>query len=168
MKLSKSLLPLKVNILGFTLIELMITLTLLSILALTALPLAEIIGTKAKEHELRLALRQIRGALDKYKDDSDRGQFGATSAGSSGYPASLEILTLPLTVKSKGADEVRVYLRAIPRDPFHPDPTLSPSSTWKLRSYASPVDDPQPGIDVFDVTSQSQKTGLNGVRYDQW
>lgn len=152
---------------GFTLIELMVTLTLLGILALTALPLAEVVSTRAKEHELRLALRQIRTAIDKYKSASDASLIAKT-AGESGYPASLELLTLPLSTGKDITQGTLILLRSLPRDPFHPDPTASASSTWGLRSYASPVNDPQPGIDVFDVHSLSQKTGLNGVRYDQW
>lgn len=152
---------------GFTLIELMVTLTLLSILALTALPLAEIISTRAKEHELRLALRQIRTAIDKYKSASDSSLI-AKSVGESGYPATLELLTLPLSTGKDITQGTLILLRNLPRDPFHPDASTGASSTWGLRSYASPVSDPQPGIDVFDVHSLSQKTGLNGVRYDQW
>jgi general secretion pathway protein G len=152
---------------GFTLIELMVTLTLLSILALTALPLAEVVSTRAKEYELRLALRQIRTAIDKYKAAGDASLIAKT-AGESGYPASLEILTLPLTTGKDITQGSVIFLRSVPRDPFHPDPTANASSTWALRSYASPVNDPQPGNDVFDVHSLSQKTGLNGVRYDQW
>lgn len=152
---------------GFTLIELMVTLTLLSILALTALPLAEVVSTRAKEHELRLALRQIRTAIDKYKSNSDAG-FIAKTAGDSGYPATLELLTAPLTTGKDITQGTIVLLRSLPRDPFHSDPTASASSTWGLRSYASPASDPQPGNDVFDVRSLSQKSGLNGVRYDQW
>jgi general secretion pathway protein G len=152
---------------GFTLIELMVTLTLLSILALTALPLAEVVSTRAKEHELRLALRQIRTAIDKYKSNSDASLI-AKAAGDSGYPATLELLTAPLTTGKDITQGSIILLRSLPRDPFHPDPTASASSTWGLRSYASPASDPQPGNDVFDIRSLSQKTGLNGVRYDQW
>jgi general secretion pathway protein G len=152
---------------GFTLIELMVTLTLLSVLALTALPLAEIVSTRAKEQELRLALRQIRTAIDKYKAVSDASLIAKT-AGESGYPATLELLTLPLSTGKDITQGTLILLRNLPRDPFHPDPSAPPSSTWGLRSYASPVNDPQPGNDVFDIHSLSQKSGLNGVRYDQW
>jgi general secretion pathway protein G len=153
--------------LGFTLIELMITLTLLSILALTALPLAEVVSTRAKEHELRLALRQIRGAIDKYKAASDTGLI-VKALGESGYPATLEILTLPLTVGKDINQGSMILLRSLPRDPFHEDSHTGAGNTWGLRSYASPTNDPQPGNDVFDVRSLSKKTALNGTRYDQW
>ena len=80
---------------GFTLVELLVTLTLLSIIALTAMPLAEITSIRLKEHDLRQALRQIRTALDQYKAASDAGLIPKAS-GESGYPPSLDMLTAPI------------------------------------------------------------------------
>jgi general secretion pathway protein G len=152
---------------GFTLVELLVTLTLLSIVAMTAMPLAEITSVRLKEYELRQALRQIRTALDQYKAASDAGLIPKV-AGESGYPPSLEALTAPI---ASGKDLVKVplvFMRSLPRDPFNTDPALAAAATWSPRSYASPVSDPQPGNDVFDVHSKSTKTGLNGIRHDQW
>ncbi len=152
---------------GFTLVELLVTLAILSIIALTAMPLAEITSIRLKEHELRQALRQIRTALDQYKTASDAGLI-PKAIGESGYPPSLEMLTAPIASGKEVKQVPLIFMRSLPRDPFNTDPALPAASTWALRSYASPVTDPQPGSDVFDVHSQSTRTGLNGIRYNQW
>jgi general secretion pathway protein G len=152
---------------GFTLVELLVTLTLLSIIALTAMPLAEITSVRLKEHELRQALRQIRTALDQYKAASDSGLIPKI-IGESGYPPSLDALTSPIASSKDQARVPLVFLRSLPRDPFATDPALAAAATWSLRSYVSPADSPQAGSDVFDVHSQSTRTGLNGLRHDQW
>ncbi len=76
---------------GFTLIELVVTLTLVSVLALVAVPMYEVTVTRAKESELRTALRQIRSALDAYKAATDTGMIAKTP-GSAGYPPDLQTL----------------------------------------------------------------------------
>ena len=152
---------------GFTLVELLVTLTLLSIIAMTVMPLAEITSVRLKEHELRHALRQIRTALDRYKAATDAGLI-PKALGESGYPPSLESLITPNISSKEVVQAPLIFMRELPRDPFNLDPTLPSASTWALRSYASPASDPRAGIDVFDVHSQSVRTGLNGIRYDQW
>lgn len=152
---------------GFTLVELLVTLTLLSIIAMTVMPLAEITSVRLKEHELRQALRQIRTTLDRYKAAADAGLI-PKGLGESGYPASLETLTTPNISSKEVVQAPLIFMRELPRDPFNLDPTLPSANTWALRSYASPASDPRAGIDVFDVHSQSHRTGLNGIRYDQW
>jgi general secretion pathway protein G len=160
---------------GFTLIELMVTAVLVGIVALTAMPLAEMTTVKRREVELRQALRTIRSALDAYKSAADAGVL-PKAAGESGFPASLELLTQPLettrgrTSPPGGTDAPMrlVLLRQLPRDPFHPDPTTPAAQTWATRSYASHADDPQPGADVFDVASKSTRIGLDGTPYRTW
>jgi general secretion pathway protein G len=152
---------------GFTLVELLVTLTLLSIIAMTALPLAEISSQRLKEYQLRQALRQIRTALDQYKTASDAGQIPKV-AGASGYPPSLDALTAPIASGKEAVQVPLIFMRSLPRDPFNTDPALAAADTWSLRSYASPANDPQPGSDVFDVHSKSTRTGLNGIHHDQW
>ena len=147
--------------------ELMVTLTLLSIIAMTAMPLAEITSVRLKEHELRQALRQIRTALDQYKTASDAGLI-PKAVGESGYPPSLDALTAPTASAKEVVQMPLIFMRSVPRDPFNPDPALAAAATWAPRSYTSPASDPQPGSDVFDVHSKSTKTGLNGIRHDQW
>jgi general secretion pathway protein G len=152
---------------GFTLIELVVTLALVGVVALVSAPLFEITSTRLRETELRAALREIRTALDAYKSAADAGIVpkGATD---SGYPLSLDVLAQGIE-SAKSADGRRVvFLRRVPRDPFNPNPALSPSLQWATRGYGSPPDDPQPGADVFDVSSRSSRTGLNGVAYREW
>jgi general secretion pathway protein G len=152
---------------GFTLIELIITVTIVAILSTAVLPLAEVTMQRAKEHELRAALRQMRGGIDAYKQAVDEGRV-IRLANESGYPKSLEVLVDGVE-DAKDPKKAKIYfLRRIPRDPMASDGSLAASATWGKRSYASPPDDPKPGEDVFDVYSLSAGIGLNGVRYREW
>ncbi|MEO8311824.1 MAG: type II secretion system protein [Caldimonas sp.] len=158
---------------GFTLIEMLITLALVGVLALTSLPLMEITARRQKESELRESLRIVRAGLDAYKAAVDAGSL-AKAAGQSGYPPSLDVLTESLLRADapdrdgSGAASRIVILRRLPRDPFFADPAVPAAQTWKVRSYASRPDDPQPGDDVFDVASGSTAIGLDGTPYATW
>ena len=158
---------------GFTLIEMLITLALVGLLAMSSLPLYEVTARRMKESELRESLRIIRGGLDAYKTAVDAGWL-KKEAGQSGYPPTLEILTESLlradAADPNGTDAASriVILRRLPRDPFATDPQVPSAQTWNLRSYASRPDDPQPGIDVFDVASKSAATALDGTPYASW
>ena len=152
---------------GFTLIELIITVAIVGILAMGVLPLAEVTMQRAKESELRTALRQMREAIDAYKQAVDEGRV-ARRANESGYPKSLEVLVEGVE-DAKDLKKAKIYfLRRIPRDPMAVDSTLAAADTWGRRSYASAPDEPKAGYDVFDVYSLSAGTGLNGVKYREW
>lgn len=151
---------------GFTLIELLATLALIALVATVALPLAELIIQRGKEAELRTALRQIRTALDAYKQASDEGRI-LQKSGESGYPKSLEVLVDGIEdAKSPTRTPLR-FLRRLPRDPFA-NPDLRPQDTWGLRSYRSPPGDPKPGEDVYDIFSRTSGSGINGIPYREW
>lgn len=152
---------------GFTLIELLITLAVLAILATITLPVAELAITRGKEQELRVALREIRNALDAYKQATDEQRI-TKSVDQSGYPANLRILVDGVVDRKDIAGRKIYFLRRIPRDPMNPDKDIPPEQTWAMRSYRSPPDAPQEGVDVFDVYSKSLRTGLNGIPYHEW
>src|SRR5512143_941065 len=105
---------------GFSLIELMVTLAILALLASMAVPFAQLVQQRHKEAELREALRQIRTALDAYRQDVRDGRVDSPADGS-GYPPDLDVLWRGVPDKTK-ADATRIYfLRRLPRDPFFPD-----------------------------------------------
>lgn len=152
---------------GFTLIELVITVAIIAILATVAMPMVELTVQRNKEQELRTALRQIREAIDAYKLAVDEGRI-IKSADESGYPKSLEILVEGIE-NDKDPNKAKIYfLRRLPRDPLAPDINTPAAETWGKRSYASEPDDPQEGEDIFDVYSLSDGTGLNGIPYREW
>lgn len=152
---------------GFTLIELVVTVAIVAVLASVAVPLVELNVQRAREHELRTALRQIRGALDAHKRATDEGQVLARTGGS-GYPRNLNELVDGVS-DAKSPTTQRIYfLRRLPRDPFNPDRSLSAAETWGLRAYSSPPDAPAEGEDVYDVYSRSGRSGLNGQPYREW
>ena len=153
---------------GFTFIELAITVAIIGVLALVALPFVELTVKRAKEQELRVALRQIRTALDDYKKAVDEGRV-PKKADESGYPPTLDVLVEGVLDAEDPSKRRRLYfLRRLPRDPFYADPAARPSETWGKRSYESSNESPAPGRDVFDVYSIAEGTGLNGVPYRQW
>ncbi|WAC71450.1 type II secretion system protein [Roseateles sp. SL47] len=152
---------------GFTFIELMMTLAIMGVLVLVAVPMAQLSVQRDKERDLRLALAQIRDALDAYKRAADQGRV-MVRLGESGYPKSLEDLVEGVPDQRSPSRQKMYFLRALPRDPMNPDVDRKAADTWVTRSYASPPDDPQSGEDVFDVYSSSDAVGLNGVPYKRW
>jgi general secretion pathway protein G len=152
---------------GFTLIELVITAAILAVLASVALPLNELVVQRAKEQDLRRALREIREAIDAYKQASDEGRIQRRT-GESGYPRRLEDLVEGVEDQKSPKKERIYFLRRVPRDPFAAEPGLAAAETWARRSYASPPDEPKEGEDVFDVLSRAPGRGLDGRPYREW
>lgn len=152
---------------GFTLIELLLTLALLATLSTVAYPLTALMGKRDRELDLQRSLREIRRAIDSYKEAADDGRI-QKSIGDSGYPPTLQILVEGVTDQTDLKGKKLFFLRRIPRDPICECPELSPAQTWQLRSYQSSADNPQEGKDVFDVSSRSTRESLNGTLYSQW
>ncbi|MEO5933321.1 MAG: prepilin-type N-terminal cleavage/methylation domain-containing protein [Duganella sp.] len=161
------------NARGFTFIELMITLSILATLAMVAAPMAQVAVQREHERQLRAALIEIREAIDAYKRAADNGRI-KLAIGDSGYPKKLEDLVNGVPDLRSPRKQNMYFLRRLPRDPFAPPEgngngfASSGGGGWALRSYASPPDNPTEGEDVFDISSRSTKTGLNGIPLRQW
>ena len=150
---------------GFTFIELLVVATIILILASAIMPLATVTATRQREAELRRALREMRTAIDKFKDAADLGQIGSLDLkpGSEGYPADLETLVEGVSVQNDASGRKLKFLRRVPVDP------MTHEADWGLRSYQ---DDPDStrwgGQNVFDVYSTAEGTALDGTRYKDW
>jgi general secretion pathway protein G len=150
---------------GFTFVELVVVSAMLLILASAVLPLAKVTIQRAREVELRRNLREIRTAIDKYKDAVDSGLIGGTDlrAGSEGYPPDLETLVDGVSVVNDASGRKLKFLRRIPIDPMGKTPD------WGLRSYQDKPDATTwGGQNVFDVYTKSDATALDGTKYKDW
>lgn len=152
---------------GFSFIELLASVAILGVLAMLAVPVVETSARRAKERELRLALNEIRTALDAYKMATVQGRI-VIRPEDSGYPATLLDLVIGVEDASRPGGPKLKFLRRVPRDPFFSDESVPSVDTWGLRSFASDYDRPSPGVDVFDVYSKSSAKGLNGIPYSEW
>lgn len=147
--------------------ELLVTLVIVGILASAIFPMAELSIQRSREQALRTALRELRTAIDAYKQAIEDGHV-PKKVGESGYPHRLEELVEGVG-DAKNPKGGRLYfLRRIPRDPFVSDTSVPDADTWGRRSYASSRDDPQVGEDVFDVYSRMPGIGMNGIPYRNW
>ena len=147
---------------GMTLLELILACTILLILSSSALPIARYTIVHKKEELLSYELRQMRDAIDRYKDLADSNKI-RVEVGTEGYPPDLETLVKGVKLGTAGDDKRIRFLRRIPVDP------MTGHADWGLRAVQ---DDPDSnswgGKNVFDVFSKSQATGTDGRRYSEW
>jgi general secretion pathway protein G len=150
---------------GYTFVELVVVGAMLMILASAILPLAKVTIQRQREMELRRALRELRVAVDRFKDAADQGMIGSVDlkAGSENYPADLETLVEGVRMANDASGRKLKFLRRIPIDP------MTKSAEWGMRSYQ---DDAEAttwgGQNVFDVFTKSTGTALDGTKYKDW
>ena len=151
---------------GVTFVELLVVATILATLAAVAMPLVQVTVQRQREVELRRSLREMRDAIDRFKDAVDSGAIPATELkpNNEGYPPDLETLVEGVEVANDATGRrLRFGLRRIPTDP------MTDSTEWGLRSYQDKPDATTWGRqNVFDVYSKSEATALNGTRYKDW
>lgn len=150
---------------GFTFVELLVVMTIVLILASAVQPLAKVTIQRTREAELRRVLRDMRTAIDKFKDAADAGQIPSTElkANSEGYPPDLQTLVDGVSVVNDASGRKLKFLRRIPTDPTMGD------SEWGLRAYQDKPDSSSwGGQNVYDVYSKNQGTGLDGSKYRDW
>jgi general secretion pathway protein G len=150
---------------GMTLIELMLATGILMILAGAALPYAKATIRTAKEAELRRDLREIRAAIDRYKDAADKNQI-RVSADSNGYPPDLDTLVKGVTLSQIGGSTTTKRIRFLRRIPIDP---MTGKADWGLRSTQDDLDATSwGGQNVFDVYTRSTDTATDGTHYSEW
>ena len=150
---------------GFSFVELLVVTTIVLILASAVQPLARVTIQRTREAELRRVLRDMRTAIDKFKDAADSGQIPSTElkANSEGYPPDLQTLVDGVSVANDATGRKLKFLRRIPTDPT----TLG--AEWGLRAYQDkPNSSSWSGQNVYDVYSKNQGTALDGTKYRDW
>jgi general secretion pathway protein G len=147
---------------GLTLVELIVAFTIMMVLTTMAVPLARYKVQRDKERDLVYALREVRTAIDKFKDDMDAGKIGPAKLDSDNYPESLQQLVDG--VKATGAVDKKIkYLRRIPKDP------MTNSLEWGLRSTRDdPTSQSWGGQNVFDIYTKSTDKARDGTAYAEW
>ena len=147
---------------GLTLVELIVAFTIMSLLAAMAVPLARSKVRRERERELRYALRDIRTAIDKYKDAADAQLLGTLKLGTEGYPEKLEVLVEGVKMAGQ-VDKKLKFLRRIPKDP------MTNSREWGLRSLQDePSSTSWGGQNVFDVYTKTTEKAPDGTPYAEW
>jgi len=150
---------------GYTFIEVIVVSAILLILASAVMPLAQVTAQRQREAELHRGLREMRTALDKFKDAVDTGQIAASELepGNEGYPPDLETLVDGINAANDASGRKLKFLRRIPIDP------MTNGMDWGLRSYQDKPDATTwGGKNVFDVYTKSTGTALDGTKYRDW
>jgi len=150
---------------GYSFIELLVVVSILFILASAAMPLAQVASQRQREIELHRVLREMRTAIDKFKDSVDQGLIPSTEVtpGSEGYPEKLEKLVEGVNAAGDASGRKLKFLRRIPIDP------MTGKAEWGMRAYQDKSDSTTwGGQNVFDVYSKSEGEALDGTKYKDW
>jgi len=150
---------------GYSLVELLAVTVVLLVLASAVMPLAKVTVQRAREAELRRSLRELRTAIDRYKDAADLQQIAATDlkAGAEGYPPKIEVLVEGVRANGDASGRKLKFLRRVPIDP------MTHSQEWGMRSYQDDSDSTSwGGQNVYDVYSKSEGVALDGTKYVDW
>jgi general secretion pathway protein G len=150
---------------GYTFIELLVVATIVMILASAIMPLAKVTAQRTREAELRRALREMRTAIDRFKDAADLGQIGSLDlkAGAENYPADLDQLVEGVNAANDATGKKLKFLRRVPIDP------MTHKAEWGLRSYQDKPDATRwGGQNVFDVYTTFDGTALDGTKFRDW
>ena len=150
---------------GYTFVEMLVVATIILILASAVMPLAKVTSQRTKEAELHRALREIRTAIDKYKDAADLGQIGSLDlkVGSENYPPDLQTLVDGVTAANDATGRKLKFLRKVPIDP------MTKGTDWGLRSYQDKPDSTHwGGQNVYEVYTTFEGTALDGTKYKDW
>ena len=150
---------------GYSFIELIVVASILAILASAIMPLTKVTMQRQRESELRRALREMRTAIDEFKDQADLGNIATIDLGanSEGYPADLDTLVEGVPAANDATGRKLKFLRRIPLDP------MTREADWRLRSYQDDADSTSwGGQNVYDVYSRSEARALDGTYYKEW
>ena len=150
---------------GYTFVELLVVSAILLIIASAALPLTRVTVQRQKEAELRRSLREMRTAIDKFKDAADAGLVTTldVGGGSEGYPKDLDVLVEGVRPANDASGRKLKFLRRIPIDP------VTGKAEWGKRAYQDAVDSTSwGGQNVYDVYSLAEGTALDGTKYRDW
>ena len=150
---------------GYTFIEVLVVAAILAILATAAMPLTRVVVQRHRETALRRALREVRTAIDRFKEAADQGRIATIDlpASGEGYPKDLETLVEGVPLNNDASGIKLKFLRRIPLDP------IMQSTEWELRSYQDAPDATRwGGQNVFDVHTRSEARALDGTFYKDW
>ena len=150
---------------GYTFVEMLVVATIILILAAGVMPLAKVTSRRAREAELRRALREMRTGIDKFKDQADLGNISPLDLkpGNENYPPDLDTLVEGVTAANDATGRKLKFLRRIPTDP------MTRTTEWGLRSYQDKPDSTHwGGQNVYDVYSKADGKGLDGTKYRDW
>ena len=150
---------------GYTFIELLVVSAIVMLLASAVMPLARVTATRQREADLHRVLREVRTAIDRFKDAADAQQIASleVKAGSEGYPADLQVLVDGVAIQNDATGRKLKFLRRVPIDP------MTHSMEWGMRSYQDEPDATHwGGQNVFDIHTTFQGTALDGTKYRDW